>query len=117
MRETGKKYARTRISAAQTMELERAYATGRFPSDAARRELAARLGLTPRNVQVWFQNRRQRLRAPPDASLRIFAACTPAPDVDNDEDVSSIAVILHADVEAVRRRLRALLAMNLAGQA
>lgn len=36
---------------------------GGHPSATARQSLAIQLGMTPKSVQVWFQNRRQKLRA------------------------------------------------------
>ena len=42
--------------------LKVAFQADRFPSAKTRRLLASQLGLTHRQIQVWFQNRRQRQR-------------------------------------------------------
>ena len=43
--------------------LEMSHSQNAFPSAPMRNELAHRLGIEPRQVQVWFQNRRQKERA------------------------------------------------------
>jgi len=43
--------------------LEKSYGVDPFPSAAVRSELASELSIAPRQVQVWFQNRRQKERA------------------------------------------------------
>ena len=57
----GKRYRRNRwtITAAHKARLEVAYASTPFPSREMRDELGDELGVTGRQVQVWFQNRRQ----------------------------------------------------------
>jgi len=54
---------RNRTTAEQLQELNASFCDNPKPSAAARRELAARIGMTPRCVQIWFQNRRAKLRA------------------------------------------------------
>ena len=44
----------------QRMKLEAAYSRCRFPSEKEREEIGREIGGTCRQVQVWFQNRRQR---------------------------------------------------------
>ena len=44
--------------------LETAYANDKFPSIETRKALAADLKVKPRQVQVWFQNKRQREKTP-----------------------------------------------------
>ncbi|KAL1503161.1 hypothetical protein AB1Y20_011220 [Prymnesium parvum] len=43
--------------------LEQVFTIDKFPSHVMRQRLAQELGVTPRQVQVWFQNRRQRERS------------------------------------------------------
>ena len=93
---------RTLIDAAQTAALERAFVADMFPCRATRWALAEELGLTPRNVQMWFENRRQRRDYD---VLRMFVACCADVHPDNEESVSSIAVLLGVAPECVRTRL------------
>ena len=104
---------RTRIAPWQTETLEAVYETTTLPSRAVRQALGARLGMAPRVVTVWFQNRRQRTRSlsssVTERLLRSFAQhCRDAGEsLDDIETCSSITVILGLDdVEAVRARLR-----------
>lgn len=53
---------RKRASPWQISVLQRAYLTNPFPSSAERRFLAERLHMSPRAVQIWFQNRRQSVK-------------------------------------------------------
>lgn len=51
---------RKRIGRFQILELQRLFDSGvRFPDKELRARLSERLKLSPRTVQVWFQNRRQ----------------------------------------------------------
>eukprot|EP00967_Tisochrysis_lutea_P008764 scaffold10484_cov31-Tisochrysis_lutea.AAC.1 len=50
-------------SALQT--LEQMFERDKFPSVETRKKLAQELNVTPRQVQVWFQNKRQRSVKPP----------------------------------------------------
>ncbi|KAJ9065815.1 hypothetical protein DSO57_1015643 [Entomophthora muscae] len=58
-----KPYQRHRMSPYQTLILEGVYCQTSYPSNSLRRRLAAELNLTPRMIQVWFQNKRQKLRS------------------------------------------------------
>ena len=53
---------RRRTTKAQFKVLERVFQENAKPPAALRRQLAGRLGMTPRAVQVWFQNRRAKLK-------------------------------------------------------
>ena len=51
---------RKRIGGFQIIELQEIFNSGiRFPDKNLRESLGEKLGLTPRTIQVWFQNRRQ----------------------------------------------------------
>jgi hypothetical protein len=63
---------RKRTTRAQTKILEEQFKSTDKPDAATRSELSIRLGMTPREVQVWFQNRRakeKKLRAQALAAL------------------------------------------------
>lgn len=53
---------RRRTTKSQLRILEEAYREDNRPTSSARRALATRLGMTPRAVQVWFQNRRAKIK-------------------------------------------------------
>ncbi|SAM01074.1 hypothetical protein [Absidia glauca] len=53
---------RRRTSRAQFKLLEASFSENSKPSAAMRRWLAQKLGMTPRSVQVWFQNRRAKAK-------------------------------------------------------
>lgn len=56
------KCKRKRATAVQTQILQNAFAKTAFPSTLQREYLARRLGMSPRTVQIWFQNKRQAAR-------------------------------------------------------
>lgn len=53
---------RSTFSPEQLRVLEEAFGANPLPNLATRHALAEELGLTPRTVQVWFQNRRQKVK-------------------------------------------------------
>ncbi|KAG8791469.1 hypothetical protein FRC12_009119 [Ceratobasidium sp. 428] len=59
---TETKPKRRRANAAQLRLLNETYARTMFPTTEERAEIARRINMTPRQVQIWFQNRRQASR-------------------------------------------------------
>lgn len=57
------KAKRKRASPNQLVVLNRIFAQTYFPSTEIRIELGKQLGMSPRTVQIWFQNKRQALRS------------------------------------------------------
>jgi hypothetical protein len=53
---------RKRATVSQTQALQKVFEKTAFPSTALREALARRLDMTPRTVQIWFQNKRQAAR-------------------------------------------------------
>ncbi|KNC99877.1 uncharacterized protein SPPG_05249 [Spizellomyces punctatus DAOM BR117] len=60
--ETMPKKKRVRTSTTQLNVLQQAFAQDPMPSAAVRTALAEKLGMTSRAVQVWFQNRRAKMK-------------------------------------------------------
>jgi hypothetical protein len=56
------KAKRKRASASQIKILQNIFESTAFPSTVLRENLAYELGMTPRAVQIWFQNRRQAVK-------------------------------------------------------
>lgn len=56
------KAKRRRANAKQLEVLNRVFERTVFPSTQLRAELGRQLGMSPRTVQIWFQNRRQAIR-------------------------------------------------------
>ncbi|KAF8606112.1 homeobox-domain-containing protein [Ceratobasidium sp. AG-I] len=59
---TETKPKRRRANAAQLSLLNDTYSRTMFPTTEERAEIARRINMTPRQVQIWFQNRRQASR-------------------------------------------------------
>ncbi|ORX74070.1 Homeodomain-like protein, partial [Linderina pennispora] len=53
---------RKRASPQQLQILNKVFAETSFPSTETRNQLAQQLQMTPRTVQIWFQNKRQAAR-------------------------------------------------------
>jgi len=60
--ESIKRSKRCKISREQLAELIKSFNDEPLPNFDQRQALAKALGMTPRSVQIWFQNRRQRLK-------------------------------------------------------
>ncbi|KAI9097334.1 homeobox domain-containing protein, partial [Phlyctochytrium arcticum] len=60
--ETTPKKKRVRTTATQLAILQQAFMADPMPSAAVRASVAERLGMTSRSVQVWFQNKRAKLK-------------------------------------------------------
>ncbi|KAL7349449.1 homeobox protein HD-3 [Encephalitozoon intestinalis] len=56
------KNSRTRMSPGQVEILVDSFKENPFPSTSTREELSKTLGTSPRTVQIWFQNQRQKVR-------------------------------------------------------
>ncbi|CAO3624230.1 unnamed protein product [Mucor fragilis] len=56
------KIKRRRATVSQTQALQRVFDKTAFPSTGLRENLARHLGMPPRTVQIWFQNKRQAAR-------------------------------------------------------
>ncbi|KAI7855491.1 homeobox domain-containing protein, partial [Circinella umbellata] len=53
---------RRRTSRAQLKVLEKSFSENSKPNATVRRMLAQKLDMTPRGVQIWFQNRRAKAK-------------------------------------------------------
>ena len=63
------------INQSSLQTLEAIFQHEQFPSQQLRTQLGAHLGVSPRQVQVWFQNRRQRERKEGAATAAAAAGC------------------------------------------
>lgn len=53
---------RRRLLASETEYLSRVFTSDPWPNSELREHLAKQLSMTPRNIQVWFQNRRAKIK-------------------------------------------------------
>lgn len=57
-----KKSKRDRASLQQKMILEKLFQTNQYPDLVLRTQLSPKLGMSPRKIQIWFQNRRTKAK-------------------------------------------------------
>jgi hypothetical protein len=69
---------RKRASAHQKAVLMHVFKKNRFPETSLRIKLAKELGMTPRSVQVWFQNQRQRTIYKNEANAIVSSSSSPS---------------------------------------
>jgi hypothetical protein len=62
-KDEGKKTSQGRASSKQRMLLERIFLSNPYPNLQLRTQLGEQLGMTPRKVQIWFQNRRTKQKS------------------------------------------------------
>ncbi len=71
---SGRKKKRHRTTPEQLRTLEETYEREKMPNQELRERLAKKLGMTPRRVQIWFQNKRakeKRSKPSPRSSLQL----------------------------------------------
>jgi hypothetical protein len=71
------KAKRKRASPTQLSVLNRVFQQTFFPSTELRVELGKQLGMSPRTVQIWFQNKRQSIRTRERSNSSSSAALSP----------------------------------------
>lgn len=82
---------RWHIDAATLAVLEKVFSLDQFPNVETRKQLGTELGVSTRQIQVWFQNRRQRERknkAASNSSLEIMPSKTTTP-VSSTDDITT----------------------------
>jgi hypothetical protein len=62
---------RRRTTRAQYKVLEKVFLENCKPPAGLRRQIASKLGMTPRSVQVWFQNRRAKMKTQQSKSMQV----------------------------------------------
>lgn len=75
------KAKRKRASPTQLSVLNRVFQQTFFPSTELRIELGKQLGMSPRTVQIWFQNKRQSIRTRTRSNSCISLSCSSSPPV------------------------------------
>lgn len=99
------KAPRWNIPQSALLILERVFALERFPAQDLRQRLAQDLDVTPRQVQVWFQNRRQRERniqrgGKDEGTLNTEDVSRPFVPLDGTASVESVLSDVPTEVEA-----------------
>jgi len=96
---------RWHIDASTLAILERVFAMDQFPNVETRRQLGADLNVSTRQIQVWFQNRRQRERKLKSSSggLSQLTPSTASP-VTSSEDISSALIEFSSTAEEETKR-------------
>ncbi|KAJ3170949.1 hypothetical protein HK101_011273 [Irineochytrium annulatum] len=111
---------RRRITDEQLATLESCFRRDPLPKLEQREHLAETLGMTPRSVQVWFQNRRQSRKkrrasergaaahgTPRSSSYSAFA--TPRPDGHEDEE-EALDLLLESKADRAKAKILSMLA-------
>jgi len=83
------KKKRQRTSPDQLSILEQIFQTDKMPSQQTRVQLADQLGMSSRRVQIWFQNKRAKVKRGVGKSDDPFAPESPTMDMDNVPSLSS----------------------------
>lgn len=78
------KKKRQRTSPDQLAILEQIFQTDKMPSQQTRVQLADQLGMSSRRVQIWFQNKRAKVKRGLGKSSDAFAPESPSLDIDNE---------------------------------
>jgi hypothetical protein len=81
---------RQRSSPEQLQILEDHFIHNPMPSHLTRIELAVRLNMTPRRIQVWFQNKRAKLRRAVRDGETFAAQSDPDPEEEEEEEDGEI---------------------------
>ena len=70
-RGTSNKRKRIKLTKTQLARLERVFITATHPGKAVKQQLSGEIGIPVKNIQIWFQNRRQKEKRKGGKSLRM----------------------------------------------